>query len=233
VTAVGVIPARLDSTRFPRKILAPIHDKPMVAVVAEKAQKSEKLDQIIIAVDSEETMDALKPFKLNVVMTSSDHRSGTDRVSEAVTDEDAEIILNIQGDEPGLDPAILDAMVDKLNDPGANMVTVVSTKISPEDILDPNVVKVLLDENETAVSFTREASDWGSAGYFRHVGLYGFKRETLNQFTKLPPSDSEKTHKLEQLRALDNGILIRTVVTDYPHYGIDTEEDLMRFVRNG
>ncbi len=233
MTAVGVIPARLNSARFPRKILAPINEKPMVAVVAERAQQSESLDKIIVAVDSEETQNALKHFKLNTVMTAEDHQSGTDRVSEAVADEDADIVINIQGDEPGLDPAILDAMVDKLNDPGANMVTVVSTKISPEDILDPNVVKVLLDENETAVSFTREASDWGSAGYFRHVGLYGFKRETLNQFTKLPPSDSEKTHKLEQLRALDNGIVIRTVVTDYPHYGIDTEEDLMRFVRNG
>lgn len=233
MTAVGVIPARLNSTRFPRKILAPINEKPMVAIVAEKAQQSESLDKILVAVDSEETQNALKPFKLNTVMTAEDHQSGTDRVAEAVADEDADIVINIQGDEPGINPDILDAMVKKLEKPGIEMVTAVSTVITSEDILNPNVVKVLLDKNETAASFSREPSDWGSAGYFRHIGLYGFKRETLHQFTKLPASESEKIHKLEQLRALDNGIAMHTVVTDYPHYGIDTVEDLMKFEANG
>ena len=205
----------------------------MVAVIAERAQQSEKLDKIIIALDSEVAQDALKSYKLNTVMTSENHQSGTDRVSEAVANEPADIIINIQGDEPGLDPAILDAMVEKLNEPCVDMVTVISTVITPEDILNPNVVKVLLDENEIAISFTREASNWGSAGYFRHVGLYGFTKDTLNKFTKLPPSESEKTHSLEQLRALDNGITIHTVVTDYPHYGIDTEEDLLKFEAYG
>jgi 3-deoxy-manno-octulosonate cytidylyltransferase (CMP-KDO synthetase) len=205
----------------------------MVAVVAERAQQSEKLDKIIIALDSEVTQDALKSYKLNTIMTSENHQSGTDRVSEAVANESADIVINIQGDEPGLDPAILDAIVEKLDNPGVNMVTAVSTVITPEDILNPNVVKVLLDENKIAVSFTREASNWGSAGYFRHVGLYGFTIDTLKKFTQLPPSESEKTHSLEQLRALDNGITIHTVVTDYPHYGIDTEEDLLKFEPHG
>ncbi|MBT3216626.1 MAG: 3-deoxy-manno-octulosonate cytidylyltransferase [Candidatus Marinimicrobia bacterium] len=233
MTTIGVIPARLNSTRFPRKILAPIQGKPMVAIVAEQAEKSEKLDKILIAIDNKETQDALKSYKLKTVMTSEDHTSGTDRVGEVLSENNADFIINIQADEPGLKPEILDAMVEKLSESNISMVTVVSTVLTANDVLNPNVVKTLLDENQIAVSFTRESSNWGSAGYFRHIGLYGFTKNCLNQFIQLPPTESEKIHRLEQLRALENGINIHTIITDYPHYGIDTEEDLLEFEFNG
>lgn len=233
MAVIGVIPARLNSTRFPRKILAPVQEKPMILHVYEKASEAKTLDKVIIAVDSEETIEVLKPYKTEVVMTSPDHQSGTDRAAEAVRDEDVEIVVNIQGDEIGLDPHIIDQMTAKFDDPGVDMVTAVSTVITTEDILNPDVVKVLLDSQEQAVNFTRTPSAWGPAAYYRHIGLYAFRKETLLAFSQLPQSESEKMHHLEQLRALDNGIPIKAVVTDFPFYGIDSEEDLARFEEHG
>ena len=135
MTTIGVIPARLNSTRFPRKILAPIQGKPMVAIVAEQAEKSEKLDKILIAIDNKETQDALKSYKLKTVMTSEDHTSGTDRVGEVLSENNADFIINIQADEPGLKPEILDAMVEKLSESNISMVTVVSTVLDRKSVV--------------------------------------------------------------------------------------------------
>lgn len=223
---VGVIPARLNSVRFPRKILAPINGSPMVMSVAERALQAQLLDEVIIAVDSEEVLRKLKNSRIKVVMTSIEHNSGSDRVAEVVNEQDVEIVVNIQSDEPMLDPVIIDKMVNEFRDAEVQMVTSVSTEITPEDFLDTNTVKVLLDEHRNTIAFQRNLKEKTTGGWYRHIGVYAFRKETLLYFTSLPQSINEQKYGLEQLRALDNGIPIRAVVTHYPYSGIDTEKDL-------
>ena len=223
---VGVIPARLYSTRFPRKILAPINEKPMVVHVYEKALQAESLDDVIIAIDSDETAEALKPFKVNTVMTFSDHKSGTDRVAQVVEELEADVVVNIQGDEPAIDPQLIDELVAAFDEPNIFMATVATTDISLEDEIDPNVVKVLVDNNNIALAFRRDPRQYEIGGYYRHIGIYAYRKEAIMKFTKMMQTENEKTHKLEQLRVLDNGLPIHVIMTDYTGRGIDTEEDL-------
>lgn len=223
---IGIIPARLQSIRFPNKILTPIDEKPMVMHVYDRARKSEKLDDVIIAIDSNETENALKQYKPNIVMTHPDHPSGTDRVAEVAKDIDVDIILNIQGDEPMLDPIIIDELVSCFDDELVEMATIGSRVIDNSDYLNPNSVKMMINENGFATSFSREIKDYQIGGYYHHVGIYGYRKDTLLRFTSLNQSVNEKNSNLEQLRALDNGIPIKVAMTDYPHRGIDTKEDL-------
>ena len=229
---IGVIPARLESTRFPNKILAPINDKPMVMHVYERAKESEKLDDVIIAIDSSETEEALKQFKPNIKMTHPDHLSGTDRVAEVVKDMDVDLILNIQGDEPMLDPSIINQLVECFDDELVDMATIGSTVIDNSDYLNPNSVKIIINENGFASSFCREIKDHQIGGYYHHVGIYGYRKDTLLRFTMLDQSINEINLNLEQLRALDNEIQIKVAMTDYPHRGIDTKEDLNQIELN-
>jgi len=230
---IGVIPARLKSTRFPNKILAPINDKPMVMHVYERAKESEKLDDVIIAIDSSETEEALKQFKPNIKMTHPDHLSGTDRVAEVVKDMDVDLILNIQGDEPMLDPSIINQLVECFDDELVEMATIGSTVIDNSDYLNPNSVKIIINENGFASSFCREIKDHQIGGYYHHVGIYGYRKDTLLRFTMLDQSINEINLNLEQLRALDNEIQIKVAMTDYPHRGIDTKEDLNQIELKG
>ena len=223
---IGVIPARLESTRFPNKILAPINDKPMVMHVYERAKESEKLDDVIIAIDSSKTEEALKKFKPNIKMTHPGHLSGTDRVAEVVKDMDVDLILNIQGDEPMLDSSIINQLVECFDDELVDMATIGSTVIDNSDYLNPNSVKIIINENGFASSFCREIKDHQIGGYYHHVGIYGYRKDTLLRFTMLDQSINEINLNLEQLRALDNEIQIKVAMTDYPHRGIDTKEDL-------
>jgi len=223
---VGVIPARLHSTRFPRKILALIEDKPMVVHVYERAKQASSLQKVVVAIDSEETQRALEPFNLPLKMTDPDLVSGTDRVASVVRDMEAEVVVNIQADEPFLDPQIIDRMVLAFTKSTVQMVTAVSTDLTPEDILNPNVVKVLLDEEQRAIAFRRKAVDFEVGGYYRHLGLYAFRKATLLKFTSLAPTVNERRDRLEQLRALDHGLPIYAVLTDFPYRGVDTPEDL-------
>ena len=223
---IGVIPARLESTRFPNKILAPINDKPMVMHVYERAKESEKLDDVIIAIDSSETEEVLKQFKPNIKMTHPGHLSGTDRVAEVVKDMDVDLILNIQGDEPMLDSSIINQLVECFDDELVDMATIGSTVIDNSDYLNPNSVKIIINENGFASSFCREIKDHQIGGYYHHVGIYGYRKDTLLRFTMLDQSINEINFNLEQLRALDNEIQIKVAMTDYPHRGIDTKEDL-------
>ena len=229
---IGVIPARLKSTRFPNKILTRINDKPMVMHVYERSKESEKLDDVIIAIDSKETEEALKQYKPNIKMTHPDHLSGTDRVAEVIKDMDADIILNIQGDEPMLDPLIINQLVDCFDDELVDMATIGSTVINNSDYLNPNSVKVTINENGFASSFCRDINDHQIGGYYHHVGIYGYRKNTLQHLTNLDQSINEKSLNLEQLRALDNGIEIKVAMTDYPHRGIDTKEDLNQIEQN-
>jgi len=229
---IGVIPARLHSVRLPRKILAPINEKPMVVHVYEQALLADSLDEVIIAIDSDDTAEALKPFNVNTVMTFSDHKSGTDRVAQVVKELDADVVVNIQGDEPAMDPNLIDDVVSIFETPNVFMATAASTDISAEDELDPNVVKVLVDQNNIAMAFRREPRQYELGGYYRHIGMYAFRKKALIKFTNMPQTENEKKYKLEQLRILDNGLPIHVLMTDYTGRGIDTEEDLNAFIES-
>ena len=226
---VGIIPARIGSKRFPKKILADINGKPMVVHVAERAMQSKLLEKVILAIDSNEAKQVLSDFDLEIVMTSKDHVSGTDRVTEVVKGLDsAELIINIQGDEPLLDPKVIDGLIKIFDDSTVSMGTVVSRKISIRDYLDRNVVKAFLDENQNAFDFKRDIYDSDIGGVFRHIGFYGFDRDTLLQFSSLPASKNEIKYSLEQFRALDNGIKIKAFISNAQQQAIDSPEDLDR-----
>ena len=226
---IGVIPARIGSTRFPNKILADIDGKPMVAHVAERAQEAKKIDRVIIAIDSEEAKNALSDYKFDLVMTKSSHASGTDRVAEVVKSiDESELIINIQGDEPLLDPNIIDGLVGLFDDPSVSMGTVVSRNIGVNDYLDRNIVKVFLDENQNAYDFKRDIYDAEIGGVFRHIGFYGFQKDILFEFTSLPPSHNELEYSLEQFRAIDNNISIKALVTNAEQLAVDVPGDIER-----
>lgn len=226
---VGIIPARIGSKRFPKKILADIDGKPMVVHVAERAKQSKLLEKVILAIDSNEAKQVLSDYDLEIVMTSKDHVSGTDRVTEVVKGLDsAELIINIQGDEPLLDPKVIDGLIKIFDDSTVSMGTVVSRKIGIRDYLDRNVVKAFLDENQNAYDFKRDIYDSDIGGVFRHIGFYGFDRDTLLQFSSLPASKNEIKYSLEQFRALDNGIKIKAFISNAQQQAVDSPEDLDR-----
>ena len=226
---VGIIPARIGSKRFPKKILADIDGKPMVVHVAERAKQSKLLEKVILAIDSNEAKQVLSDFDLEIVMTSKDHVSGTDRVTEVIKGLDsAELIINIQGDEPLLEPKVIDGLIKIFDDSTVSMGTVVSRKIGIRDYLDRNVVKAFLDENQNAYDFKRDIYDSDIGGVFRHIGFYGFDRDTLLQFSSLPASKNEIKYSLEQFRALDNGIKIKAFISNAQQQAIDSPEDLDR-----
>ena len=229
---IGIVPARLESKRLPRKILADISGKPLIVHVMENALKAKSLDEVILAVDSEEVMDVLEQFNFKIMMTSPEHISGTDRIAEVVSQiPNAEIIINIQGDEPLIDPEVIDSLVDSFNDSTVNISTIVSTKLTVSDLLNPNVVKAIVNEYQDAIEFKRNIFDLEIGGVYRHVGIYGFRRESLISFTKLDPSVREIESRLEQLRALDNGMSIRATVTNYDSHSVDTQADLDKVAR--
>lgn len=223
---IGVIPARLNSTRLPRKILAPIQNRPLIVHVYDRVRQSTRLDDVIVAVDSKETVDALKPFKIPTVMTDPDLASGTDRVFAALEESEAKIVINIQGDEPLIDPDLIDRLVDAFNDRSVEMVTAAYTRLTLKDIVNTGVVKIFLDEEKNAVAFKREIEQGEIGACYGHIGIYGYRRDVLKKFVNLPQSAGEMELKLEQLRALENGIRIRTVLTKYKSVAVDTREDL-------
>ena len=223
---IVVIPARLHSKRFPKKILFPIDEKPMVVHVYEIAKKSELVDDVIVAVDDDETVNELKKWKVKTIMTDINHFSGTDRVYEASKGNDAELIVNLQADEPFLDPNLIDRLINEFEDPQIEIATVAGKELSPDSINDVNIVKVLLDAERFALAFRRKPLELESGGYYHHAGIYAYRRDILDKFTNLDISINEKKYKLEQLRAIDNGISIKVVLTDRVNKGIDTLEDV-------
>ena len=229
---IGVVPARLNSTRLPRKILADLNGKPLIAHVMGRALEAKSLDKVILAVDSEETIKTLEQYDFDMVLTSSDHVSGTDRIAEVIEEiPDAEIIINIQGDEPLIEADVIDSLVDSFNDSTVNISTIVSTKLTVSGLLNPNVVKAIVNEHQDAIEFKRNIFDLEIGGVYRHVGIYGFRRESLIAFTRLDSSVREVESRLEQLRALDNGMPIRATVTNYDSHSVDTQADLDKVAR--
>tara|TARA_Y100000592_G_scaffold39988_1_gene63448 strand:+ start:6206 stop:6883 length:678 start_codon:yes stop_codon:yes gene_type:complete len=218
---LGVIPARLNSKRFPKKVLAKINDKPMVIHTAEQVVKSKLLDRVIIAIDSDETYNAIKDFGFEIMMTSKNHKSGTDRVAEIVEQiDDVDIIINIQADEPFIDPSLIDDLIKSFEDADVKMSTLISTAMSEEDLEDKNIVKASLDNSKYATDFSRDY------GEYKHLGIYAFTRQTLLQFVSYSQTENEKNRKLEQMRALDNGIKIKSVITDKDSLSINVKGDM-------
>ena len=229
---IGIVPARLDSTRLPRKILADLNGKPLIAHVMERALEAKSLDKVILAVDSEDTIKTLEQYDFDMVLTSTKHVSGTDRIAEVIEEiPDAEIIINIQGDEPLIEADVIDSLVDSFEDCAVDISTIVSTKLTVSDLLNPNVVKAIVNEHQDVIEFKRNIFDLEIGGVYRHVGIYGFRRESLISFTELEPSDRELESRLEQLRALDNGMSIRATVTNYDSHSVDTQSDLDKVAR--
>lgn len=222
----GIIPARLGSTRFPRKILADIAGKPMLIRVAEQAAKATLLDRVIVAVDDPDVAALVANHGFEALLTAPDHPSGTDRVAEVARKLKPEIVINIQGDEPRMDPDIIDGLVQECERNKAALVTAVSTDLTPADFMNPNVVKARLDAQGRALTFLRDVPLKESGGYYRHLGMYGYSGALLERFTALPPSEHERQYRLEQWRALDHDLPVVCIITNYPYRGIDTPEDL-------
>ncbi len=229
--AIGVIPARLHSNRFPKKILHLIDGKPMVVHVYERAKKSQLLEDVIVAIDADETNKVLTDWKVKTIMTSDNHVSGTDRIQEAVADIEADVVVNIQGDEPTIPPLLIDELVQQFEDETIEMATVAGKDMDVEKIMDVNAVKVLLDAGGFAVNFRRVPVPSEMGGYYHHMGIYAYRKSTLKKYTELEPSDNERLLNLEQYRALDNGIPIKVILTDKVTKGIDVIDDLKQLER--
>ncbi len=204
----------------------------MVVHVYERAKKSQLLEDVIVAIDADETNKVLNDWKVKTIMTSDNHVSGTDRIQEAVADIEADVVVNIQGDEPTIPPLLIDELVQQFEDETIEMATVAGKDMDVEKIMDVNAVKVLLDEAGFAVNFRREPIHHELGGYYHHMGIYAYRKFTLKKYTELEPSDNERLLNLEQYRALDNGIPIKVILTDKVTKGIDVIDDLKQFERN-
>jgi 3-deoxy-manno-octulosonate cytidylyltransferase (CMP-KDO synthetase) len=230
---IAVIPARLASTRLPRKMLRQIAGTPLIGVVYEAVRRATLLDDVIIATDSDEILSVCQEHHWNARMTSSAHTSGTERVHEISAAVGAEVYLNVQGDEPMVRPEQIAALIQVMENP-ATQVGTLMTPAAPEDISNPNAVKVVTDLNGRALYFSRATIPFDRnqthPRYFKHLGLYAYRKPALDQFVKLPESSLERSERLEQLRFLENGIPIFVGETPHDSVGVDTEEDLQRVV---
>lgn len=232
VNAIAVIPARLGSTRLARKVLREIAGKPMVQRVYEAAKRCPLLKDVIIATDAQEVIDLAQSNGWKAQMTSSGHRSGTDRVNEVAQLIPADVYVNIQGDLPLLRPEQIEALLRPMQRPEVQVSTV-KTPCKPEEITNPNAVKVVTDRNGRALYFSRSTIPYdrdrtGSIRYFKHLGLYAYRKTALEQFCSLPESKLEAAERLEQLRLLENGIDIYVEETPFGSVEVDTEDDLKK-----
>ena len=232
---LGVIPARLASSRFPGKVLASLASKPMLQHVWERACQARYLTTILVATDDEQVYEVARKFGARVRMTRSDHASGTDRAAEIASAENCDIVVNIQGDEPLIDPDAIDAAIlPMVHDSEIRMATLKKKIADAAEITNPNVVKVITDLNGDAIYFSRLPIPHHRDGtstptpYYKHIGLYLYQRDFLLAYPALPVGPLEQAERLEQLRALENGLKIRVVETDYESLGVDTPEDLER-----
>jgi len=238
--AIGIIPARYASKRFPGKVLAPIGDKPMIQHVYERASRAGSLQQVLVATDDERIARAVKRFGGAWRMTNSGHATGSDRVAEVAREMDADFVVNIQGDEPFIDPGAIDLAVEHLSThPDASVATLVRPCHSWEELRSPNTAKVVLDERGYALYFSRSVIPFyrdelpaetalKAHRYFLHIGLYVFRRPFLLEYTTFAPTALEQAEKLEQLRILERGYKIICAQTDYESICVDTPDDLER-----
>ena len=232
---LGVIPARWGSTRFPGKSLHPILGKPLICRVVEAVRRARRLDAVMVATDDARIAAAVRDMGAEVVMTSPDHPSGTDRVAEAARAADDDIVVNIQGDEPLIDPGVIDALALRMADDQRWLMATAACPITDEhDLASPGVVKVVLDGEDAALYFSRlpipfrrdGPPDLASGLYLRHIGIYAYRGAFLRRFVATPPSPLEATEKLEQLRALHLGARIAVIRTASAGIGVDAPGDV-------
>ena len=230
--AVAVIPARLGSARLARKVLREIAGKPMLQRVYEAARQSPLLREVIIATDSDEVMQLARAHGWSAQMTSPAHRSGTDRMHEVAQRVAAEVYVNIQGDLPTARPEHIEALLRPMERTEV-LVSTIKTPCRPEEINNPNAVKVVTDKNGRALYFSRspipfDRDQKGTSRYYKHLGMYAYRKDALDRFCNLPESELEASERLEQLRLLENGIDIYVEETPFNVVEVDTEEDLRR-----
>ena len=234
---ICVIPARYASSRFPGKPLALIAGHPMIEWVYRRAMQARQFDDVLVATDDQRIYDAVLQFNGKVIMTPEELSSGTDRVAWVAKSGDGNVYINLQGDEPLINPQVLDQLCQVFSDQSVYMATPVRKINNLKDLTDPNNARVILDKNGDALYFTRavvpfnrntpDAGDWLKSGvYYQHLGIYAYRREFLLKLAALPPGNLEQIEKLEQLRVLESGYRIRTVQTEYESISVDTADEL-------
>ncbi len=231
---IGVIPARYKSTRFPAKLLSDINGKPLLQYTYENSLKVDIFDELVVATDDERIFQAVKKFNGKVVMTSAEHRSGTDRVAEVAKNIDCDLVVNIQGDEVLIKPDTIKDAVQLLTDDYSAVMSTAAFKIhDPKDYNDRNVVKVVIDSKGYALYFSRAPLPHSKTAemkdgyeYYQHIGMYCYRRDFLLEYSKLPKSKLEEIEGLEQLRALENGYKIKVAIVDDRPMSVNTYEDL-------
>ena len=247
MTSVVIIPARYESTRFPGKPIYPLKGMPIIQYVYNNSKLSHLADDVIVATDSEKILEKVQAFGGKAIMTDKKHPSGTDRIAEVAKSVDYEIIVNVQADEPLIRPEMIDDVIALLDDKRASIGTLAKRIEDPEEIIDPNIVKVVFDKEGFAIYFSRapipfHRDEWKSLSeirnskfeirnLYKHIGIYSYRREVLLSLANMQPTELEKTEKLEQLRALENGMKIKVKETFFETYGVDTPKDIERIER--
>ncbi|MBI9039143.1 MAG: 3-deoxy-manno-octulosonate cytidylyltransferase [Bacteroidales bacterium] len=241
--AIGIIPARYASSRFPGKPLAIINGKSMIQRVYEQSMKSEMLSEIIVATDDNSIKNHVTKFKGKAIMTSEFHKSGTERCNEVVKmlygTNMPDVVVNIQGDEPYINPSQIDKIVSCFENQNVQIATLAKEIISTEVLFNPNVVKVVFGKDKKAIYFSRspipylrgkESTDWiNETEFYKHIGIYAYRPNILKSICELNPSKLEKAESLEQLRWLENGYSIQVEITDFESYSVDIPEDILKF----
>jgi len=235
-SVVAVIPARYASTRLPGKPLVPLAGKPMVQHVYERTKLASTVNRVIVATDDRRIIDAVRAFGGEARMTRADHRTGTERIAEVAAHETGDVFVNVQGDEPLIDPAAIDTAVQALLEGEPAQIATVATPIRvTADIMDPNIVKTVLDFDENALYFSRAPIPWVRdtqhkvhVKYWKHLGLYVFQRDALLEYPTLPQGELERIEQLEQLRWLENGWKIRVAEVEHDAVSVDVAEDVVR-----
>ena len=236
---VIIIPARLDSSRLPKKVLLDLKGKTVIQRVYEQCLKVKNVDEVYIATDSLEIKEVCETFTNQVIITKSTHQSGTDRIGEAISSIACDIVINVQGDEPFIEPSLIEALVNSFSNSDISMTSAMSKINNVKDLQNPNVVKVVTDLHNNALFFSRSLLPFPrdvkeiliakevlkKYQFFRHIGIYGYRKDFLLKFVNIEQSYLEKIEKLEQLRALENGFKIKMIETDSSLMGIDTRED--------
>lgn len=238
MTAAVIIPARLGSTRFPEKVLASSTGRPLVQHVVDRVRRCRNVRDVIVATDDQRVVEALRAYGTSCRMTSASHASGTDRIAEVAQLLDDEVVVNVQADEPEIEPETVDALVELLADGQVDMATAVTPFPAGADVTNPNLVKAVVGQDGRALYFSRSlVPHWrdgkpaGSMPYFLHLGLYAYRRAFLLQYAGWAPTPLEQAEKLEQLRALEHGRGIRVLRVERATHGIDTPEQYAAFVR--
>lgn len=235
MTSIVIIPARYDSARFPGKLLYPLGGMPVIRHVYENSKRARLADDVIVATDSETIFEKVLSFGGKAAMTDRKHQSGTDRIAEVARLINYDIIVNVQGDEPLIRPEMIDDVITLLEDQKASIGTLIKRIEDPREITDPNVVKVVFDKKGFALYFSRSQipfhashSELRTPDYYKHIGVYSYRRDILLALAGMEQTGLERIEKLEQLRALENGMKIKIRETFFETYGVDTPEDIER-----